>query len=63
LILLAIPWAWLHRTQKSTSQVGAIIISYSPWGTLGDPQSYGDPGHGAANASNRGIAIKVADQP
>jgi probable HAF family extracellular repeat protein len=30
-------------------------------GTLGGPQSYGDPGHGAANIDNRGIAAGVAD--
>jgi probable HAF family extracellular repeat protein len=32
-------------------------------GTLGGPQSYGDPGHGAANINNRGIAVGVADTP
>jgi probable HAF family extracellular repeat protein len=30
-------------------------------GTLGGPQSYGDPGHGAANINNRGTAVGVAD--
>ena len=30
-------------------------------GTLGGPQSYGDPGHGAANITNHGIAAGVAD--
>src|SRR5262249_55596931 len=30
-------------------------------GTLGGPQSYGDPGHGAANINNRGIAAGAAD--
>src|SRR5215471_11948909 len=30
-------------------------------GTLGGPQSYGDPGHGAANMNNRGTAVGVAD--
>jgi probable HAF family extracellular repeat protein len=30
-------------------------------GTLGGPQSYGDPGHNAANINNQGIALGVAD--
>src|SRR5215469_3897010 len=30
-------------------------------GTFGGPQSYGDPGHGAANIDSRGIAAGVAD--
>ena len=30
-------------------------------GTLGGPQSFGDPGHGAGNINNRGIAVGVAD--
>jgi probable HAF family extracellular repeat protein len=30
-------------------------------GTLGGPQSYGDPGHGAANINNAGVAAGVAD--
>jgi probable HAF family extracellular repeat protein len=30
-------------------------------GTLGGPQSYGDPGHGAGNISNSGTAVAVAD--
>ena len=30
-------------------------------GTLGGPQSYGDPGHGAANINNAGFAVGVAD--
>src|SRR6516164_7914620 len=30
-------------------------------GTLGGPQSYGDPGHGAANINNQGTAVGVAD--
>jgi probable HAF family extracellular repeat protein len=30
-------------------------------GTLGGPQSYGDPGQGAANITNQGTAVGVAD--
>src|ERR1700752_1253789 len=30
-------------------------------GTLGGPQSYGDAGHGAANITNQGTAVGVAD--
>ena len=30
-------------------------------GTLGGPRSFGDPGDGAANINNRGIAVGVAD--
>lgn len=30
-------------------------------GTLGGPRSYGDPGYGAANINNQGIAAGVAD--
>jgi probable HAF family extracellular repeat protein len=30
-------------------------------GTLGGPQSYGDPGHGAANINNAGFAVGVSD--
>ncbi len=57
LVALAVPLQLGARDQKKTQHHYKLIVL----GTLGGPQSYGDPGHGAANINNEGFAVGVAD--
>jgi hypothetical protein len=56
-VVLAIPVLLAQQEQKEEHPHHKLI----GLGTLGGPQSFGDPGHGAANINNRGTVAGVAD--
>jgi len=61
--VLTIPFQLAAQEQEEKKEQKAKHHHYKliDLGTHGGPQSFGDPGHGAANINNRGTVVGVAD--